>query len=263
MKLCKHHDDAGGLSTANLFSDLVTLRLSSEGDLKDHIHRFRKLHNDLLSNLSSTPNMKISEPFISMILINSLPSEYTPLVQSLLTSFETLTLARLYSLLNIDATRTSSVNKAETALSVNRSHAGKKFKKKDSSTYVINKDTVVCSLGHPRHTNECCMTKQWKDFKAYQELMKAKPEASTKNSDAAQLTRDNLNDITVEPDADISYYNTSLSAFTVHLPTVMDTGASSHMFGESLLSRLCVQLNLPTLALPQREDLLFLNLGGV
>lgn len=93
MKLCKHHDDAGGLSTANLFSDLVTLRLSSEGDLKDHIHRFQKLHNDLLSNLSSTPNMKISEPFISMILINSLPSEYTPLVQSLLTSFETLTLA--------------------------------------------------------------------------------------------------------------------------------------------------------------------------
>lgn len=34
IKLCKHHDDAGGLSTANLFSDLVTLRLSSEGDLK-------------------------------------------------------------------------------------------------------------------------------------------------------------------------------------------------------------------------------------
>lgn len=43
MNLCKHHDDAGGLSTANLFSDLVTLRLSSDGDLKDHIHRFRKI----------------------------------------------------------------------------------------------------------------------------------------------------------------------------------------------------------------------------
>lgn len=40
IKLCKHHDDAGGLSTANLFSDLVTLRLSSEGDLKEHIHLF-------------------------------------------------------------------------------------------------------------------------------------------------------------------------------------------------------------------------------
>ena len=37
VKLCKHHDDAGGLSTANLFSDLVTLKLSSDGDLRDHI----------------------------------------------------------------------------------------------------------------------------------------------------------------------------------------------------------------------------------
>lgn len=102
--LCKHHDDAGGLLTANLFSDLVTLRLLSEGDLNNHIHHFRKLHNGLLSNLSSTPDMKISEPFIAIILINSLPSDYTPLVQSLLTSFETLTLARLYSLLDIEAT---------------------------------------------------------------------------------------------------------------------------------------------------------------
>lgn len=124
MNICKHHDDAGGLSTANLFSDLVTLRLSSDGDLKDHIHRFRKIYNDLLSNLSSTPNMKILEPFVAIILINSLPSEYTPLVQSLLTSFETLTLSRLYSLLNIEATRNSGVVKAETELSANRSNGG-------------------------------------------------------------------------------------------------------------------------------------------
>lgn len=40
LKLCKHHDDAGGLSTANLFSDLVTPRMSTDGDLKDHVHHF-------------------------------------------------------------------------------------------------------------------------------------------------------------------------------------------------------------------------------
>lgn len=93
VKLCEHQDDAGGLSTAHLFSDLVTLRLSSDGNLKEHIHQFRKIHNDLLSNLSSTPDIKISEPFIAIILINSLPPTFTPLVQSLLTSFESLTLA--------------------------------------------------------------------------------------------------------------------------------------------------------------------------
>lgn len=120
IKLCKHHDDAGGLSTANLFSDLVTLRMHSDGDLKDHVHKFRKIHNDLLSNLSSTPDIKISEPFIAIILINSLPTDYTPLVQSLLTNFESLTLSRLYPLLNIEATGSSNGAKADTALSANR-----------------------------------------------------------------------------------------------------------------------------------------------
>lgn len=223
LKLCKHHDDAGGLSTANLFSDLVTLKLTSDGDLKDHIHQFRKVHNDLLSNLLSTPDMKISEPFVAIILINSLPTEYTPLVQSLLTSFETLSLARLYSLLNIEATRNSSTSKGESALSVNRANGSKKFKKKDSYSQPTSKDTIVCSLGHAGHTDENCKTKQWREFKAYQE---------SKSKDAAKLTRDEPLNLINEPDADISYYDTAFSATITKLPTVMDTGASSHMFGE-------------------------------
>lgn len=227
MKLCKHHDDAGGLSTANLFSDIVTLKLSSEGDLKDHIHSFRKIHNDLLSNLSSSPDMKISEPFVAIILINSLPSEYTPLVQSLLTSFETLTLARLYSLLNIEATRNLGT-KPETALSVNRSSGGKKFKKKELTSHQSPKDVIVCSLGHPGHTDENCKTRQWREFKNYQESLK-----NSKTSDAAKLTRDDFDLPVQEPDADVSYYDTAFSAMTkTSLPTVMDTGASSHMYGE-------------------------------
>lgn len=227
VKLCKHHDDAGGLSTANLFSDLVTLKLSSDGDLKEHIHHFRKVHNDLLSNLSSTPDMKISEPFVAIILINSLPSEYTPLVQSLLMSFETLTLARLYSLLNIEATRNSSGVKGETALSVNRSGGSKKFKKKDYNHDSNSKDVAVCSLGHPGHTDENCKTKQWREFKAYQESVK-----DNKTTEAAQLTREGPSNLMSEPEADVSYYDTAFSVTTTTLPTVMDTGASSHMFGE-------------------------------
>lgn len=161
LKLCKHHDDAGGLSTAHLFSDLVTLRMSSDGDLKEHIHQFRKIHNDLLSNLSSTPDIKISEPFVTIILINSLPSTFNPLVQSLLTSFESFTLSRLYSLLNIEATRNSGALKAKTALTTNCSV--RKSKKKDNKGYPTNpsnKDHLSCLLRHIGHTDWNCKTKK-------------------------------------------------------------------------------------------------------
>lgn len=94
--LCKHHDDTGGLSTANLFSELVTMRLDSNGSLKDHLHQFRKIYNDLVSNIASSPKLSISEPFVAIILIKSLPSEFSPLVQSLLTNFDSLTLTRLF-----------------------------------------------------------------------------------------------------------------------------------------------------------------------
>lgn len=231
LKLCKHHDDAGGLSTAHLFSDLVTLRLSSEGDLKDHIHHFRKLHNDLLSNLSSTPDIKISEPFIAIILINSLPASFNPLVQSLLTSFESITLARLYSLLNIEATRTSGALKAETALSAGR--VIKKFKKKElKETVQSSKDTVYCSLGHAGHTDENCKTKRWRDFNEFQGMMKKKSNETSKESsiDAAQMTQDNH---VSPPQVHESYYDTAFSTFTADKrPIIMDTGASSHMFGD-------------------------------
>lgn len=236
LKLCKHHDDAGGLSTANLFSDLVTLRMASDGDLKDHVHQFRKIHNDLLSNLSSTPDIKISEPFVAIILINSLPSDFTPLVQSLLTNFETLTLPRLYSLLNIEATRSSGGAKADTALSVSRFNGGRKPKKKEyNHQQPPNKDTIYCSLVHAGHNDDQCRTKRWREFKEYQSSMKGKSSSETskeKTDNVAQMTRVDA----IHPDdsgeVDVSYYDTAFSAFQSKLPNVFDTGATSHMFGE-------------------------------
>lgn len=234
LKLCKHHDDVGGLSTANLFSDLVTLRMTSDGDLKEHVHHFRKIHTDLLSNLSSTPDIKISEPFIAIILINSLPSDYTPLVQSLLTNFETLSLTRLYSLLNIEATRSSNGAKADTALSANRFSGGKHQKKKDMSQKFLNKDTIYCSLGHAGHTDEQCITKKWRDFKQHQKSLGEKNNSGNtkaKSSEEAQMTQHQPD--TIEPNnVDVSYYDTAFIATERSLPTVFDTSASSHMYGE-------------------------------
>lgn len=233
LKLCEHHDDAGGLPNANLFSDVVTLCMSSDGGLKDHVHQFRKLHNDLLSNLSCTSDIKISEPFVAIILINSLPSDYTPLAQSLLTNFESLTLARLYSSLNIKATQSLIGSKTYTVLSVKRFMNEKKSKKKDG--YQSNKDTIYCSLGHAGHTDEHCNTKKWREFKKYQEAMQGKPNpegSNCKPQEAAQMTQENIADQLHPGATDVSYYDTAFSAVATSLSTVFDMGASSHMFGE-------------------------------
>lgn len=53
-----------------------------------------------------------------------------------------------------------------------------------------------------------------------------------KSNDAAKFTYDGPSVSANEPDADGSYYDTAFSAAVTKLPTVMDTGASSHMFGD-------------------------------
>lgn len=67
--------------------------------------------------MTSSPRLSISEPFVAIILINSLPSEYPPLVQSLLSKFDSLNSTQLYSLLQMEAVRTSSSGSSNTALS--------------------------------------------------------------------------------------------------------------------------------------------------
>ncbi|KAG0145931.1 hypothetical protein CROQUDRAFT_547918 [Cronartium quercuum f. sp. fusiforme G11] len=84
--LCKHHGDSGGISTATLFYDLVNLRLQPGGSIGDHVHKFRQLHNRFVSNQRLTPGITISEHYIAILLLKSLPSDYTPLVQTTLAS---------------------------------------------------------------------------------------------------------------------------------------------------------------------------------
>lgn len=222
--LCKHHDDTGGLSTANLFSELVTMRLGSDGCLKDHLHQFRKVHNDLISNISSSPNLSISEPFVAIILINSLPSEFTPLVQSLLTNFDSLNLTRLYSLLQMEATRTST--SSDSALSAVKHKP--QVKKKDSS---MPSNGLVCSLGHPGHNDENCRVRRWRAFKEYEKTEKAK--SSSRSKEVAKITSDSLGNSNNE-ESHPSYWESAFSATISHAlpssPLLGDTGASSHMF---------------------------------
>lgn len=236
LKLCKQHDDAGGLSTSNIFTDLVSLRLSSDGPLDDHLHKFRSLHNDLQSNLASTPDINISEPFIAILLIISLPPQYSPLVQSLLVNFETISLSRLYSLLKIDSLRSAASIKSETALMVSKNAPSKKKKKpmKDTSN-----NTVTCSLGHPGHDDEGCKTQRWNEFMEYDKSRKNKSNAS-KNVDSAQFT--SVSDIN-QHDMEMSYYD---EAFTTNVSSkrdIFDTGATTHMFSD--VSRMTSLIDIP------------------
>lgn len=227
IKLCKQHDDAGGLSTANIFTDLVSLRLASDGSLADHLHSFRTLHNDLQSNLASAPDISISEPFIAILLIISLPPQYAPLVQSLLTNFETISLARLYSLLKIDSLRNAASIKSETALMTSKTNQVKK-KKKSTGKQAVS-DTLTCSLGHPGHDDEGCKTQRWTEFMEYDKARRNKTIKSNV-TESAQLTKD-LSD--TPDDALVSYYDEAFLTSTSSSPRdIFDTGASTHMFSD-------------------------------
>lgn len=225
LKLCKQHDDAGGLSTANIFTNLVSLRLSSDGSLADHLHSFRTLHNDLQSNLASTPEIKISEPFIAILLIISLPPQYSPLVQSLLINFETISLARLYSLLKIDSLRSAASAKSETALMTSKNNQQKK-PKKQGGKQSSDKNVTTCSLGHPGHDDNGCKTQRWNEFMEYDKAVREK-KISPKPKESAQLTATTS---THQDEVNLSYYDEAFITSITHSRDIFDTGATSHMF---------------------------------
>lgn len=99
----------------------------------------------------------------------------------------------------------------------------------------MNKDTIYCSLGHAGHTDDQCKTRKWREFKEFQQLMKNKtltPSSNVKNKDAAQMTQDQPIDNLDPDDVHVSYDDITFTATNTKLPTIFDTGASSHMFGD-------------------------------
>lgn len=116
LALCKYHDDSGGVTTANLFSELASTCLSSVSDLKEHLLKFRNVHTELKGNLRSTPELRISDPFIAILLLKSLPVDFNSLVKTSLANFESLTLDRVYTLLNMEAKQISGQSNKDSAL---------------------------------------------------------------------------------------------------------------------------------------------------
>lgn len=53
---------------AMIFYNLVSLCHEEGGDLSSHIHHFCTLHNELSSNILGTPDLKILEAFVAILL---------------------------------------------------------------------------------------------------------------------------------------------------------------------------------------------------
>lgn len=109
LALCQHHGDSGGMTTATMFFELVTMKLLPGGSVADHVHKFRTLHNRFKANTKSLKNISISDHYIAILLLKSLPMEYNSLVQTTLTSnFENISLSHIYMLLSMETMRIES-----------------------------------------------------------------------------------------------------------------------------------------------------------
>lgn len=233
LALSQHHGDSGGMTTATMFFELVTMKLIPGGSVAEHVHKFRTLHNQFKANTRSMKNITISDHYIAILLLKSLPTEYNSLVQTTLTTnFENISLSHIYMLLSMETMRikSSSDNSAMIAQNVTKSKPSK-----------APKQPPVCSLGHPGHSDERCYTRIRKEER---ELANKYCEMIKKNGETAQLTStrtanqtpSSINNAPVAP----SYYDEAYAVGTQDLLFVtLDTGCTSHMFGNrQYLSRM-------------------------
>lgn len=150
--LCLHHCDLGGITTAQMFYEMVNLRLVPGGSVSEHVLRFRTLHNRFSSSIKLMPGINISEHFIAILLLMSLPPTYHSLVQTTLaTSFEKISLSRVYQLLQAEISRmeSSATTTNSAMIASNRSAPKEGKEKKDSmSAKRATRNQRVCSLGH-------------------------------------------------------------------------------------------------------------------
>lgn len=222
LAILSQYDDSGGLSTAIIFSEILSLRLDEGGNLSDHLHRFRTLHNELVSNMNGTPDLRISEAFIAILLLKSLPYQYSAIVQTTLSSFETIKLSRIYTILGMESSRNhSNTNPSDIALATSDSTAKTKPPYPKS-----NSNKTTCLLGHMGHTDENCKVRRFREMeKEIAELKK----------DRESLSRPEQAQTAAAPaSTDPSYWD---AAFTCHEDSlkqaeIADTGASNHMYGD-------------------------------
>lgn len=153
---CMHHCDSGGITTAQMFYEIVNLRLTAGGSVSEHVLRFRTLHNRFSASIKSMPGITISDHFIAILLLMSLPSTYHSLVQTTLaTFFEKISLSRVYQLLQAEISRMEgSTTTTDSAMIASQKVIPKE--QKDGASRRAARNQRVCSLGHRGHTDDYC-----------------------------------------------------------------------------------------------------------
>lgn len=163
-----------------------------------------------------TPDLQISEAFVAILLLKSLPPRYSAIVQTTLASFELIKLARIYTILAMEANRSAiSTHPSDTALAASSSSSQGRYPAKKPK----DKDTR-CSLGHSGHTDEHCKVRRFREME--KDLAELKKERGTKKEQAQLATTGTTSD----------YWELAFSCqtSTTSSSDVADTGSSSHMF---------------------------------
>lgn len=166
-----------------------------------------------------TPELKISEAFVAILLLKSLPNKYSAIGQTTLASFETIKLSRIYTILSMESNRSSNPSLvSDTALAASSSSAQSK-PNTHRKTREINRD-IKCSMGHFGHTNEQCKIRRFREME--KDLAELKKERSAKPKQAKSASTNNTSD----------YWESAFACQPHHLSKldIADTGSSSHMF---------------------------------
>lgn len=170
-------------------------------------------------------NITISDYYIVILLLKSLPSEYNSLVQNTLTSnFGNISLSHIYMLLSMETMCIES-SLENSAMSSQNSQKPRRPKPA--------KEVQVCSLGHPGHPDERCYTwirREERDLaRKYREMMKKKGEtAQLASIQAHESSSQATANLPVTP----SYYDEAYAVGKQHLWLVtLDTACTSHIFG--------------------------------
>lgn len=226
VALCKHHGDSGGISTATLFFELVNLRVTGDITIKDHVHNFQTLHNKLKSNIKENSELMISDHFIAILLLFSLPAEFTPLVQTTLTTtaFDKIDVNHLYMLILVSDRVDSSSSITPSANSAMIASTKSRHKPRPEKSHAQSNNPPKCSLGHIGHTDaQCRIQKSDAKDKQIADLVARLDKLEKPSLESAKLVTDN-------------YYDEAFitSATSLHLIT-LDAGATTHMFGDTNL----------------------------
>lgn len=238
--LCAHHCGSGGITTAQMFYEMVNLRLAKGGSVSEHIHRFRTLHNCFSSSIKSTPGITISDHFIAILLLMSLPLTYHSLVQTTLaTSFEKISLPRVYLILQAETSRLeSSASNSDSAMATTakQSKPITGSNHKSGSGYQgrkprTDRDDRICSLGHKGHTNDYCRIQIQQKLDESEKRCKELSEKASKSEEKKTSAHCTVTDTqpTYWDDACLTGGGELMDTIT------LDTAATSMMFGNKEL----------------------------